>query len=323
MSQPGRRRLAHQRFIRTRSLEFASCHRQDAAVPQTSSFFHHLLLAPVLTSLACCVGACRKPPPVPTEKLLVTTSLMAPGLAELEDDEGSDRTVFRGDVLISIRRIPNFRWKGAMEGKMTQREGEVIEASRTPADGPSYVFASDMTEMDVPQASWMCAKMGNPVIFNTPCDRSIRRISAPGGRFIAWLTCVENNCPVAELSDGTVTSTTIPALSSLRLVTFGSQSVVLAWSRWVRSSDWTGGNLILMLASPPLRRIGEIPMDEVDARDPVQVLNRLGTLEILDDGVRYKGKRAMIERQTGKELSATAFDERYWVTPEGKFVGQK
>jgi hypothetical protein len=46
-------------------------------------------------------------------------------------------------------------------------------------------------------------------------------------------------------------------------------------------------------------------------------MNRLGTLDILDDGLQYRGTRVMVDRATAKELSSVAFDERYLITAGG------
>jgi len=140
---------------------------------------------------------------------------------------------------------------------------------------------------------------------------------------IAYIQCAEPACPIAELSDGVVTSAVVPALSVVRVVTFGKRQALLVWSHWMRSTDWTGRRVLVFLLSPPLQRIGEIAVEEVDARDPQTVSNRMGTLEILEDGLGFTGRRATVDRNTGAELSVEPVQERFVLTEEGKLVWKK
>jgi hypothetical protein len=272
--------------------------------------------------LACAAAGCRKADAIPTEKMLVVKVPSAPGLSELTPHMTANHPVFWGEVFLQRRRFPDFQWEGAFEGATARRTG-AIEAARVPLDGPTFVFGSDLIEADVPTSSWLCSKMGNPVVMGMPCAQGIRRTVASSGKLIAYLQCADPACPVAELSDGTVTPATVPALSALRVVAIGKRQVVLAWSHWMKSTDWTGRRVLVMLVAPPLQRIGDISLEEIDARDPDTVINRLGTFEILDDGLGFTGKRATMDRKTGAELKAEPIRERFVLTDEGKLVWKK
>jgi hypothetical protein len=269
-------------------------------------------------SLAMWAG-CRKPEPIPTQKCLVASGALAPGIDELLPHKNANRRVYQGDVFTERKRLPEFAWEAMLDGQVLQRTG-AIEVLRAEVDGPMFVFASDFIEGEVPTTGWLCGRMGEPQVFGMPCAQTLRRIVAPKGRLVAYATCPGTDCPLAQLSAGAVTTRQVPGLSEVRVQGFGQHQLLLAWSRWVREPSWTGGTLLVLQLSPPLAPAGEVPLDEIDARKPEGIVNRLGTLELLGDGVRFSGTRAVRELSTGRELSSEAFDERYGISAEGQLV---
>jgi hypothetical protein len=230
----------------------------------------------------------------------------------------TSRALHRGDVFLPRRRLPEFAWEGRMDGEPMQRAG-AVEGARSRVDSPTFVFASDFLEAEVPTAEWLCSKVGNPT-FGAPCADSLLRTVVSKGTLVAHVMCLTPACPVLELHDGAVTSTTVPAPSASRVVSLAGRPVLLVWSNWVRSPDWTGGQLVVMLTSPPLRKAGEIPLHEVDARGAAQVVNRLGTPSVEPDRLRFTGTRSVFDRSSGKELSSVPIDETYALSPGGELV---
>lgn len=259
---------------------------------------------------------CRKATPIPTEKLLVAKNPAAPGLSELQPHMTSNHTIYWGEVFRPHATFPDFEWEGTCEGEVLKRKG-AIQIGQTPLEGGVYAFTSDFLEAGVPTASWLCMKMGSPAAMGQPCENVLRRIVASSGKLVAYVNCLDATCPMAELSDGKLTTIQVPTPLKVRVVKFGQTPTVLLWSHWGKGPDWTGASLSVFALQPPLQKLAEIALQEIDARDPVQVLNRLGTAEIVEDGVRVQGKKVMVERETAKELSSAEFDEKYVITSTG------
>jgi len=249
----------------------------------------------------------------------VVKTAAAPGLTEPKPGKSSKRTVRQGEVLRALGTAGSIQWQGEVEGQLEKRDGEILEVKRAESDGLTFVFASDLSEAEVPAAGWVCEKLGNPVQMQMPCPQGLRRTMLSSGRMLAFVPGVEQVCPVALLSGAQVTVEEVIGLSDVRVMTMNGQQVVVAWSRWVRSMEWTGSDLVVMLTEPTLRRIGKVALEEADARKADEVTNLMGTLHLDADGARFDGKRRVFERATGKEKSSLDVVEHWRVTQDGRW----
>jgi hypothetical protein len=152
------------------------------------------------------------------------------------------------------------------------------------------------------------------------CAQQLLRVVASENTLLAYVPTWEVDSPIAELREGVVHSSTIPALSELEVVTVDQQTVVLAKSHWIRAPEWTGSSLVVLRLSPPLERVGEIPLTETDARDPARVIYALSALEVADDGLRVRGRRSVRKRASNDEIEGAAVDERWGIGEGGKLV---
>ena len=137
---------------------------------------------------------------------------------------------------------------------------------------------------------------------------------------LAFVPTWEADSPLAELAEGTVHETTLPALSQIRVVALDKRPVALAWTHWIRAREWTGSTLVVLLLSPPLQRAGEISLGETDARDPGKVTYWVGGLEILDDGLRVAGRRSVRNGLSNEEISGESVDEFWAIGDDGKLT---
>lgn len=275
-------------------------------------------LGGLLAAMALSAGGCRKTRGfIPTEKLLVTKVAVAPALAEPEPTARAVRTLTWGEVFVAGARRPDFKWAGPFEGRHEARTG-LVEVIRRAADPPRFAFESDLLEADVPTTAWLCSKMTTPSLSGAACAERLLRTVATDSTLLAFIPTWEVDSPIAELVDGTVHQSTLPALSDLRVVAIDKRPVALAWAHWIRGREWTGTTLVVLLLSPPLQRAGEISLTETDARDPARVTYWLGGLEILDDGLRVTGRRSVRNGRSNEEISGANVDERWSLGGDGK-----
>lgn len=170
-------------------------------------------LGGVLVAMALAAGGCHKTRGfIPTEKLLVTRVAVAPVLAEPQPAAVAVRTLTWGEAYRARARQPDFTWAGPFNGKREQRTG-MIEVSRLPADPPRFAFEADFLEADVPTTDWLCAKMTLRSLSPSACAEQLLRTVATESTLVAYLPTWQADSPVAELVDGAVHQTTIPALS--------------------------------------------------------------------------------------------------------------
>lgn len=278
-----------------------------------------IVVACISAWLVVSSGGCAKREPIPTEKVLVAKRTTAPALAA---DMRSGCTAYWGEVHRVHRTLPDFPWEGVFEGRTERRLG-LAETTLAPADPHGFVFTDDFIEAEVPTATWLCSKIGKHPS-SAPegsCAKTLRRTVASPTTLLAFTRCWQPDCPLAELRDGMVVVTTLPALEHVRVVSFRERQAALAWTHWVRSPEWTGSSLVVLHLSPPLVRAGEISLSEIDARDATKVLNWIGELEILEDGFRVRGTRSFMLRGSN-QLSGNHVDEHWGFGADGNLVKQ-
>jgi hypothetical protein len=174
-----------------------------------------------------------------------------------------------------------------------------------------------MIEADVPASAWLCSQMDKPP---EACSDSLLRTVATSNALLAYVPCWQSECPVLELSNGVLTRRTMPMLSELRIVTLADRPLVLAWTHWIRSPQWTGGSVTALHVSPPLQPAGELPLFETDARTVDSPTYWFGAIEVEEAVLRLRGRRSTRDRQTGKELSGTDVDEQWVLGTDGKLT---
>ena len=284
-------------------------------------FFSCSILAGALVVTALSASGCRKTRGfIPTEKLLVTRIAVAPALAEPRPDARAVRTLSWGDVVPSrARGCRTSSGPDRSAGQLEERTG-LVEVIRRPGDTPRFAFASDVLEADVPTSAWLCSKMTDRASPPGACAEQLLRTVGTENTLLAFIPTWQPDSPLAELVDGAVHETTVPALSEVRVVAIDKRPVVLAWSHWIRGREWTGSTLVVLLLSPPLHRAGEISLTETDARDPGRVTYWLGGLEILDDSLRVTGRRSRRDRISNEEISGENVEERWGLSEDGKLT---
>jgi hypothetical protein len=276
------------------------------------------LLAAIVTAIV--TGGCRKTTGVvPTERLQVTKVALGPALVAPDHLASAQRHLTWGEAYEARARQPDFHWKGLFEGQLEERTG-LVELVRGPDDASRFAFEADLLEADVPTRPWLCARMTLGSLPPDACARRLYRTVAADRILLAFIPSWDTTSRVAELFDGTMHETTIPALSELRIVSIDNRTVALAWSHWIRSPQWTGASVVVLHVSPPLERAGEISVAETDARDPAKVAYWLGTLKIADDGLRITGRRSVRDRESNDEISGTDVDDRWALGADGKLV---
>src|SRR5512141_158431 len=86
-------------------------------------------------------GCAPREPPPPTERLVEVTSIEAPLLHEIEDDENAAEVGHKGDLLYVVKPLPPLAWKGVIApSTKAERNGPMAELRATPAGGISYGF---------------------------------------------------------------------------------------------------------------------------------------------------------------------------------------
>lgn len=260
-------------------------------------------------------------PAPPLQQVAVTTVAVAPGLSRLESDAISDRTLFMDDVVTVSATLPPFRWSGIAEGVSLTRASEVWEVFRAPAEGPSFVFASDLSlQAEIPDATWLCAMLGNPVVHGASCPLVLRRIRTPDARVVAFVPCFESACPLGLVGPGQFFKTHVAGLSNVRYASFHGRGTILAFGRWARSPVDIKSRVVWMLVEPTLRRVFEVPLDETDESSTSWRTTRTVRLRTDEDGLIVSGRHVITERETGREISSVSIRESYRMTPEGRVV---
>lgn len=279
-------------------------------------------ILPLLVLTATSAAAPPAPAP-PTVRMLVVRSADAPLLNEVEDDEPAAEVAHRGDLLELIRPLPPMAWKAHVGRVIGERDGAMAEVRRAPGDAILFGFASDLgEEAEVPAGAWVCdaiaadrslpaaAKQGR-------CADLLRMTRLDSGAVAAFVPCASGPCPVALVKDGVVEATAVDGIVAGSVVPGGTDGVLLLETRWVRENGaWSGSALVpVALSGGRLKRLKEIPVDEVDSRDAVTVTSRDAVYDVTPaDGrtrVAVTGKRRTVQRADARELAATSISESH------------
>jgi hypothetical protein len=256
-------------------------------------------LAPiVLVLLAGCSS--------PTEKRRQVSAERAPLLPEPESDEAAMIALRRGELVEVGRTLPPIEWKGAVDGIALPRSGPLVEAKRSAGETAMFLFASDVGgEVTVPSARWLCEKMAAA----PACPGRLRRALLDGGLLLASEPCGVGPCQIAVAQDGKVQSATLDGMGEVAPLTANGLPFALAWSRWVKAPNWTGGSITVYRLAPRLERVFVIPNDEIDARKS-PVIQRHGLLSLDGDHLVFRGTRIEVATD-GKQLSEKVIGENY------------
>ena len=274
--------------------------------------------------------ASGSPPPRPsqtrpTELVTVVRSPEAPLLNELEDDEAAAEIAHTGELLEVVRPLPPMKtkWRARMGDRLGEREGPMAEVRWASGDAIMYAFLVDLgTEIRVAATSWICEQIGRDVSLpeaarRTRCPKLLRRVRLPSGAIVGFEPCATGPCPVVLVRDGKVTALAVDGVVSAAVVPGGDDGVLLLTTRWVRATgNWSGGALVpIAFSAGGMKRLSDIPIDEIDARDAAKVTSREVKVEITSqDGgrslVHVSGRRREVARVDGREISTAPIDER-------------
>lgn len=263
------------------------------------------------------------PPALATERVTLIKSPEAPFINELEDDESASEIERTNTVLLIMKELPPMKWKARMGTVMTEREGPMAEVRMAPGDGTLYGFHSDFGEqVDIPSNAAICAQIAaNPsmpaAVKQSRCGPMLRRYRLPSGTVVAYDPCATGPCAVAVVRKGVVSSIAVEGVTSARLVAGPGDGALLLTSRWIRADgNWTGSRFVpIPIGDGPLVALPEIPLDEVDARDPKTASSRAVHVDITTgtEGtvLHLVGDQQVKSRDDGRELSKKAIDETH------------
>ena len=258
-----------------------------------------------------------------TERVTLIKSAEAPFINELEDDESASEVERTGTVLLIMKELPPMKWKARMGTVMTEREGPMAEVRMAPGDGTLYGFHSDFGEqVDIPTNDAICAQIAaNPsmpaAVKQSRCKPMLRRYRLPSGTVVGYDPCAAGPCAVAVVRNGVVSSIAVDGVTSARLVAGPGDGALLLMSRWIRADGaWSGSRLVpVALGDGPIVAGAEIPLDEVDARDPKTASSRAVRVDITTSAggtvVHLVGDHTVKSRDDGRELSNKVVDETH------------
>lgn len=288
-------------------------------------------LAPLLVS--CSKGKAPSGPP-PTEKLALVVTPASPLLAKPEAKKPAIDVLYAGDLVYAVspvteKNFDRIDWKGVIDGATEAHSGATYLVHRAFLDGPSYGFRADFpSEIDVPERGWVCAeiKRAAPAAKKSQlaleaCADTLRRARLPSGAFAAYIPCQIGDCPVALVQGSAVQVIAVDGLLTVRPTALpdGGGDALIVTRRFVRDDGaWTGGHLAVLgfEAGAPVQR-AEIALDDIDARDPALVKNRVVSVVVTPGGVELKGERRHVLRASGSEEAKEPIHERYKLTREG------
>ncbi|MEP7121170.1 MAG: hypothetical protein ABJE95_09680 [Byssovorax sp.] len=286
------------------------------------------LAAAVFGGFLC---ACSRPEPAPTpplaplvtERVTLIKSAEAPFINELEDDESAAEIGRAGTALLVVKNIGPLKWKANMGEVAAERDGPMADVKMAPGDGILYGFRSDFgDEIDMPTTAAICAQVATnaalPAGVRQPrCQQLLRRYHLPSGAVAAFDPCATGPCVVAVVRNGVVSSLAIDGVTTARLVPGEGDGTLLVTSRWIRADGaWSGSRLVpVSLAGATPTLLAEIPIDEVDARDPKTVSSRSVRVDFVTTGagtvVHLVGDQKVKARDDGHDLSTKPIDETH------------
>jgi len=282
------------------------------------------LIAAAVVALGFPASLQASPPPM--ERMIVVRSAEAPLLNEIESDEPAVEVARAGELLEVLRPLPpmDLGWQSVMifGGPTVERGGPMAEVRRAPGDAILFAFTVDFGDtVEVPAANWFCERIAADSSLpeaarRTGCARMLRRVLLPSGAVVAFEPCVSGSCPAAWWHDGRLSTIAIDGIVSARVVAGRGDGVLLLTTRWVRDNGtWSGGTLApVALSGDSLARLTDIPIDEVDARDAMQVVSREVKVEITSPEpgrsvVQVSGHSRVRARADGRELSSKPVGE--------------
>jgi hypothetical protein len=243
----------------------------------------------------------------PLEKRRIVTTAKAPLLSEVEDDERPFATLRAGELVEVVRSVHPLDWKAEIDGVPATRSGEVLELRRSGQEGAAYGFAVDFGgDVQVPTAEWLCREMQADA---AACPPRLRRITV-GDRLVAWEACQIGPCRVAVARGRKVAAITVVGLGELYPATVEGQAVLVATTRWVKASQWTGATTEILRVGDTLERALSINSEEVDSRAAPSI-QRTGILGIEQGVLTFRGTRREVQPSSGVELARAPIVETY------------
>jgi hypothetical protein len=265
------------------------------------------LAAAVMTALLVIGGGCRRtpaPPPPPTEELTRIAVDGAPVLNQIKPGRRPYARLFEGELVRVVERRDPFDWTYAKGGEVLRRSSRIVALRRASGQIAVFGFEEDLgPSVRVPTAEHLCAVAGAA----PECPRRLQRVALGDGLF-AWEACGVGPCRAIFARGGAISSTTIDGLTLLDVATIGGRRVAVATSRWVRTPEWTGAEVVVVELAPGLARLATVATEDTDARGDV-VRQRAGALERRGDAFVLKGVRREVAKATAAVVSEAPFEE--------------
>jgi len=257
---------------------------------------------------------------VATEPMAAVVSAEAPLLSRPKKDKAPVALLFPDDLVTVHQGLPAMDWQAPFDGVLLRRNGPMVEVRRAAGERALFAFQRDLgPSLQVPAARWICDQLAGQADPEA-CAKGLRRVRTADGAVAGYLPVGPSCCRVVLVRDGRVSAIALDGLIGARALTIAGKTVLAATTRWVRADgNWTGGKLeTVSLTGERPAVVGSIPLDAVDARDPVLVVQRLGSLEIRGAELRFVGVERSVVRDTAAERSSRSVDERYRIGPGGQ-----
>jgi hypothetical protein len=285
---------------------------------QISIFF--LTAAIALLSTNCSKKDAPPSAGASTEKLTAVVSEVGPCINGLRPSKEPMAVLRKGDLVYVRSEIKgHLVWKNKVDGIDTTRDSDMVIVSRFPGNEQLYAFTKDLGEtIDVPSTAFICGEIerANIRLTHLVCSEGLQRHRSLSGHTTGFVICNDGPCPIATVDGSKANVITVDGLIDIRPMIIDGHSMLLASRRYRRADGtWTGGSLLPIDLSGPVPTLRkEIPLDDIDARDPALVKTRLAQFELKGNQVRVFGDRIVTERESGKQASSEKFDEMHSLT---------
>ncbi len=284
-------------------------------------------VAPAATSTSSAVRSASSSALLPatkktTESVRPVITPVAPLLTGLGKRRRVASVLHSGELVTLIERLPSASWLGSLDGQRAERQGPLLRVRRAVGEAPYLTYESDVgPAVEVPSAQLICDRLTKrPTMLpsgSKPCAERLRRARFSDGRLLAYAPC-NDRCPVALLKGDALSAIQVDGVVDGKLLDIDGKRVLALTARYNQAGGkLTGGTLVLVAlgAEAPIRG-GAIELDRIDARDSVNVVSRVGTIEFRGNEVRFVGAAKVVVRDSAKELSSKPIDEHYRIAPD-------
>ena len=269
---------------------------------------------PATSASAATSGAEPAAAAAPKERWTEIASDVAPLLMSPAEKEPPPDIIHRGELVRVGASVTAATWEGDLDGVPSRREGTVFRVRRSAEGSETLAFQADLGgEVTASPAGALCEALAKKGPFELGgCKTSVQRARGADGAIVSFVRCGAGACPVAVERDEKLGAIALPNLTATFFVTGKKKSALVGVTRYSEDDGkHTGGKIwVVALDGPEPVKVEEHAADEIDARDPARVTQRIVSVEVSRSEIRVKGSRD--ERAAdGKVLASKKVDERY------------